>query len=237
MPVRRRDAREWHEGPLYAYRYAGHDIKVNVTGSSWPIRGVALAQGVCDVLTEFRRRAGQRVLDFGAGSWLRYVQCTRHMLPTREVCAVEFEEAFRDDASEVKRTLDADVTFWTPSRFANMRRQRFDLILLVNVLNTMPEEDHQRKVFAALADRLNPLGWLVVYQRIWTASENPQGAVDYGNGWLVPHSRLGEYTYRGKTGHKWFNALAAECELRPATTRAEISSSNTLLRVWEKPFD
>src|SRR5437870_11904328 len=101
----------------------------------------------------------------------------------------------------------------------------------------MPEEDHRRQVFAFLSGLLNPLGRLVVYQRIWVESENPPGALIYGEGWLIPQSKYGYYTYRAKTGAKWFTAQAAANKLKPVITKTEISSSNTLLRAWEKPFE
>lgn len=237
MAVSRRDRRDWHEGPIFEYRAAGKKIRVNVTGSSWPIRGLEPAHAVRDVLREFRKLPGQRVLDFGAGSWLRYVNCVQKLLSTREVYAVEFDEAFRDDALQVRRQHEADVTFWAPGRFASMRTGKFDLIILVNVLNTMPEEHHQHEVFSFLSNVLNPLGWLVVYQRIWVESENPSGAFQYGDGWLVPQARFNHYTYRAKTGAKWFNQRADECKLKPVDIKTDISSSNTLLRVWEKRFE
>jgi hypothetical protein len=235
MKIQRLDKRFWYSGPRFDYRAAGKKLTVNVVGSSWPIRGLALAQAVCDVLRECH---GEKVLDFGAGSWLRYVEHIRHKLPTRDVYAVEFDEAFRGDSADLKRRFQSDVTFWTPSSFKKQHDQKFDLILLINVLNTMPEEEHQRQVFKCLSERLNPLGWLVVYQRVWTEGENPAGALPYGDGWLIPQTNYNYYTYRAKTGAKWFNARAAACRLKSVTTKAEakISSRNTLFRVWEKPL-
>jgi hypothetical protein len=110
-------------------------------------------------------------------------------------------------------------------------------VLAVNVLNTMPEESHQREAFAALSKRLNPLGKLIIYQRIWAESENPKGARAYGEGWMVPQNRHPHHTYRGKTGARWFNERAKELGLKVVALRTEISSSNTLLRVWERPFE
>jgi SAM-dependent methyltransferase len=230
--------RSWHKGPLFSYRYAGKKVAVNVVGSSWPISGVRTAKAVCDVLDEFKikRPNGYKVLDFGAGSWLRYVPEVLLRLSQLEVHAVEFDEAFHGGAAMSKQQFQNDVTFWTPKSFVEERELTFDLILLINVFNTMPEEVHRRKLFKCLSQRLNPLGWLVVYQRKWDKSENPPGALPYGDGWLIPQPDYDYYTYRAKTGATWFNAQAAKCELRLAETETVITSSNTLLRVWEKKF-
>jgi hypothetical protein len=113
------------------------------------------------------------------------------------------------------------------------------MILLVNVLNTIPEDMHQRTVFAFLAEHLNPLGWLVVYQRVWAEGEPPDVKIPYGDGWLVPQTVHNYHTYRGKTGAKWFTACAtaAGLHLHPVTNNIRITSANTLLRVWKRPFD
>jgi hypothetical protein len=230
----------WYEGPRLDYRAAGNKVTVNVAGSSWSLSGVELAQPVTDVLREFKekKRGDNNVLDFGAGSWLRYVTCVRDMLPTRSVHAVEFDEAFHDQSANSKTAFKGDVTFWTPKYFSQRVNPKFDLILLVNVLNTMPEEEHRREVFTCLSHRLNPLGWLMVYQRKWHESENRDGALPYGDGWLTPQANYPYYTYRASTGAIWFNAQAAACGLKPIETKAEatISSGNTFFRVWRKPF-
>ena len=235
MKIRRNDKRLWHEGPIFNYHAPGKKIAVNVAGSSWAIRGLAAAKAVTKVLREFRVLGGNRVLDFGAGSWLRYIEPVRRTLPSSDIYTVEFEEAFHDDAAKLKAKFQSDVTFWTPSSFMSRRTGKFDLIFAINVLNTIPEAEHQREVFSCLSEHLKPLGWLLIYQRIWVESENPAEALPYGDGWLIPQT-YGYYTYRAKTGAKWFNAQAAECKLRPVPIKTEITSSNTLLRVWEKPF-
>jgi hypothetical protein len=240
MKVRALHRQTWYEGPRLDYRAAGKDVTVNVAGSSWSLSGVALAEPVTDLLSEFKEKkhGDNNVLDFGAGSWLRYVSCVRNMLPTRNVYAVEFDEAFHDQSANSKSQFKGDVTFWAPKYFAPRVRPKFDLILLVNVLNTMPEEDHRRELLTCLSRRLNPLGWLMVYQRKWVESENRDGALPYGDGWLTPQVNYPYYTYRAGTGAIWFNAQAAACGLKAVETKAEakISSGNTFFRVWRKPF-
>src|SRR2546423_7322400 len=232
----------WYDGPRFNYGVAKKVVTVNVVGSSWLIHGVPLAWPVCSVLEEFKQnRGGDKVLDFGAGSWVRCIQRIRKSMPTREVHAVEFNEGFHDDSVALKTSFMPFVTFWTPKSFQRLpRRKKFDLILLVNVLNTMPEEWHRRKVFACLSKRLNPMGWMVVYQRVWTAGVNPAGALQYEeNGWLISQQpRFDYYTYRAGTGATWFNDQAEECGLEPYPTKTEknFTSNNTLFKVWEKPF-
>lgn len=235
--IKRVDGRAWYQGPRFEYQASPKAISVNVVGSSWTIKGVALANAVVDVLTEFRKTPGHAVLDFGAGTWLRYVDCIRRLLPTRDLYAVEYGEAFeREEPAAGRRALEADVTFLRPSDFLK-DKTTFDLILCVNVLNVIPEEPHRRAIFQKLVQRLNPRGRLVVYQRIWPAYDNPPEAIPYGDdGWFVPQPRYDYFTYRAGTGALWFRDRAKEAGLREASTKAEISASNTFFRVWEKPF-
>jgi len=230
---------QWYEGPKFDYRAAGRNVTVNVAGSSWGIQGVKLARSVTNIMLEFKHFGANRILDFGAGSWLRYVEYACRYLPTKEVHAVEFDEAFHGGAAQLKSKYAASVKFWTPQAFAKERDEKFDLILLVNVLNTMPEQDHQRETFECLADRLNVAGWLLVYQRIWTEGENPDDAIQYGKGWMIPQQPRYDYcTYRAGTGAIWFNQLAKKCGLEPVETRAlnRFTSNNTLLKIWDKPL-
>lgn len=238
MKIKRTHRLSWHQGPRFSYSVAKKKFNVNVVGSSWPIHGVPLAKPIRDVLEEFKYLGRDQILDFGAGSWLRYVSYIRKKYRTFEVYAVEFDEAFHGMASTLKATFSSHVTFWTPSSFEN-QRGNFDLILLVNVLNTIPEDEHQREVFKCLSENLSPSGWMVVYQRIWTKGENPSGALPYGNGWFIPQSQYGYYTYRSATGASWFKAQAKACGLNHIMSHAEekFASNNTLFKVWEKQFD
>jgi len=236
--IERGDSRRWYQGPIFSYHLDNAQITVNVAHSSWAIRGMATAKAVLGVFKEFRKTAsaGLHVLDFGAGSWLRYVTHLRTGLPSPNVYAVEYDEAFRDEAKEVRDTHEPHVTLWTPSQFQKKDRC-FDLIIAINVLNTIPEESHQRAVFKVLADHLNPLGKLFVYQRIWAKGENHEGSIPYGDGWIVPQSNHPHHTYHGKTGARWFADRAEEHRLRVMPLATTITSSNTFIRAWERPFD
>lgn len=237
--IQRADSLRWYEGPIYRYKHRNATLSVNVAHSSWPIRGLAITKAVVKALKEFKKTApgGPHVLDFGAGSWLRYLAPLRRELPAPNLYAVEFEEAFRDAAKETREAHAPNVTIWTPSRFRKEER-KYDLIVAINVLNTMPEQDHQRDAFAALATRLNPMGKLFVYQRIWAKGESEDaGGIPYGEGWLVPQSNHPHHTYRGRVGATWFKAQAERHKLRVISLETTITSSNTFMRAWEKPFD
>jgi hypothetical protein len=195
-----------------------------------------LADAVLKVMDK-RKELGGTILDFGAGSWLRYTKRVQGTYSGQELYAVEYEEAFHDKAKMLRDSMQNDVTFWRPFDFVMQKKQRFDLALLINVLNTIPEESQRQSIFKAVADRLNPLGWLVVYQRNWSESDKPDGALEYTDGWMV-RQQDGSYTYRARTGARWFNDQARECKLRDVQKGiAPPSSNNALLRVWEKPFD
>src|SRR5262249_3608136 len=150
--------------------------------------------------------------------------------PGAELFVVEYAEAFRDEAAKERRGMDSDATFWGPVDFIEKKKKSFDLILLINVLNTIPEADQRRSIFSAVAQRLNPLGWLLVYQRVWAPNDTPEGALEYGGGWIVPQPNYGYWTYRGRDGARWFNERAGEVKLRTIDAGVELSSGNTLLR-------
>lgn len=234
----RDDNLQWYQGPFFRYRRGKQAISVNVAHSSWPIRGLATTKAVLSVFKEFKATAsgGLHVLDFGAGSWLRYVRPLQRGLPSPNVYAVEFDEAFRDGAKEVREVHEPHMTLWTPSKFRKETRC-FDLIVAINVLNTIPEDSHQRAIFKILSRRLNPLGKLFVYQRIWAKNENPDGSIPYGDGWIIPQSNHPHHTYHGKTGARWFAEQSEENRLRAMPLETRITSSNTFIRAWEKPFD
>jgi cyclopropane fatty-acyl-phospholipid synthase-like methyltransferase len=200
---------------------------------------MAATKAVLSVFKEFKKTAsaGCHVLDFGAGAWLRYVAHLRKGLPSPNVYAVEFDEAFQGEAAEVREGEAANITFWTPRQFRKAS-QRFDLIVAINVLNTIPEEEHQREVFKVLAARLNPLGKMFVYQRIWAKGESESaGGTAYGEGWIMPQSNHPHHTFHGKTGANWFKQQAEENGLRVIPLETKLTSNNTFIRAWEKPFD
>jgi cyclopropane fatty-acyl-phospholipid synthase-like methyltransferase len=200
---------------------------------------MAVTKAVLSAFKEFKKTAsaGCHVLDFGAGAWLRYVEHLQKGLPSPNVYAVEFEEAFKDEAKERRDAHAQNTTLWTPAEFRK-EDQRFDLIIAINVLNTIPEEIHQREIFKVLANRLNPTGKLFVYQRIWAKGESEgDGGIPYGEGWIMPQSHHPHHTYHGKLGANWFKTQAKECELRVVDLKTDITSGNTFFRAWERQFD
>jgi hypothetical protein len=218
-------------------------MMVDVTRSA-PHGKLALSMQVIQTLNKFMAGPGERVLDFGAGAWLRYVKEINKTMNHRpiELYVVEYEEAFQDRSqnaqsvvTKLRNTLNQYATFWTPEKFASraMRGTHFDLILLINVLNTIPEEEHRADIFRTLAKRLRPMGWLFVEQRMWVKSENPK-APKYGDGWII--EQLSCSTYHAGTGARWFSNMAKEAKLEVLDLGIKPKSHNTLFRVWEKPF-
>lgn len=235
--LKRADGRSWYQGPTFQYTVSPRKIQVDVTSSSWPIRGLALAKVVKAVLREANKNPRDNILDFGAGSWLRYSQYLQKAMRNRNLYAVEYAEAFTQEAPRLlKENLEDHLTLWRPSDFVKNTKTKFDLALLINVLNTIPEESHRVSILKTIAKRLNPRGWLVVYQRIWAARENPAGAREYKDGWIVPLKHRTVHTYRGKIGNRWFNEQSQRAGLSNVTTKTQITSANAIFRVWEKPF-
>jgi len=214
---------------------------VDVTGSSWPLSGVPLSSQVLQVLARCAENEKRRVLDFGAGTWLRYPRYILEHHPELELFVVEYEEAFAgrspQAAAACERTRD-QATVWTPGEFdtKKVRKQRFDAVLLVNVLNTVPEPGFREDIVKTLSERLYPSGWLVVYQRIWTGSELKGQFFEYQDGWIVPLDGKDYCTYRARTGAKWFNQVTRELPLRVLDLDIGMSSGNTFFRVWQKRF-
>jgi hypothetical protein len=245
--VEKRHKKRWYEGPRYKYAliYPEETIEViiDVTRSA-PNEKIDLSSNVVQVIDKFLDGPGTRVLDFGGGAWLRYSRMLMDVMQHSplDLYIVEYEEAFKNRSRKAQENVaclrkDADgyATFWTPRRFIKRSNSKthFDLILLVNVLNTVPEVDHRRRMFKAVANRLRPLGWIVVDQRIWAKSENLY-APEHGKGWVIPQTNY--CTYRAGTGANWFNQIAEEEDLKTHRLEIKHSSGNTFFRVWKRPF-
>jgi hypothetical protein len=230
---------QWFEGPDFSYvlsapRQKPVPITVHVPASSWPLHG-RLSSPVLGVIA---KAEGTRWLDFGAGSWLWYSQHVLETYPAREVVAVEYASAFRGKARALREDLEKRITLWTPDVFRKKKNPSYGLILLVNVLNTIPVLQHREQIFETVARRLNPQGLLVVYQRVWTSSDNRAGAaIPHGDdGWFFNIQHQNYYTYRAKTGAQWFTAQASKNGLKVIDPGVHFTSNNTVLKVWEKPF-
>ncbi len=239
--MKRADSKDWFEGPQFSYKPRGSRsdrkaVSVLVTESSWPLAGVRLNKAVEELISKLKQRRCSRVLDLGAGAWLRYSLPLARELDGVEIKAVEYEEAFRGRASEQRKALPPLLSVVTPRQLVRAKKELFDAILLVNVLNVIPEEEHRRDVFQWAAKHLTPVGWLAVCQRVWVSAENGPGAIEYGEGWFVPHRSPSVYTYRAKTGHQWFRSQAKTAGLKPINLGISISANNTLFGVWEKPL-
>jgi len=232
--------KSWYNGPDFVYRKREgrkrETLTVHVTASASPLKAVPLSSPVLSLIEKASQKqvAVSRTLDFGAGCWLRYVEPILTKLPETELHVVEYEEAFSGSAAATYLGLKSRFTHWSPGEFADVD-ESFDLILVVNVLNTIPETLHHQQIFRFLSKRLNPLGWLAVYQRVWAQNDNLPTAIPYGEGWIIPLQRQDACTYRAKTGAQWFNAEARGARLRPLQLGIPMTSGNTIFKVWEKP--
>lgn len=240
--VKKLHKKKWYEGPKFKYCLnKTEEITVNVTGSSWLIKGLRLSRPVLEVFELFKHTAKTRILDFGAGTWLRYSKKVYEEMPNRELYLVEYRHAFQNKGEKVLNLYDEynrRATIWTPKEFISRKRKndRFDLIFLVNVFNTIPEVEHREAIFKVLAKRLHPSGLLVVYQRIWSSRENPSVCYEYNDGWIIPQTNYSYYTYRANTGAIWFNRMARSYDLRIFQIPFKMKSKNTLFKIWEKMF-
>lgn len=243
----KKHSKRWYEGPQFKYRldYSDRtkDVFVDVTRSA-PHSGLPLSAHVTKALDSIMDGAGGCVLDFGAGAWLRHATMIKEKMNEcpLELYIVEYEEAFRNRSREAQKqvaklrdSISSFATFWTPKEFASISKRGtdFDLILLINVLNTIPEERHRGRIFRTLVRRLRPSGRLVVDQRIWVRSENPE-APRYGDGWIIEQPNY--CTFRAGTGATWFNNMANRARLNVLGLGIKHSSGNTFFRIWEKPF-
>jgi hypothetical protein len=149
------------KSPHYHYDGVVIDVTSSISSGLPPHRCLT---GQFKPLIEAKNR--HRILDFGAGA-------LRHTLPllrsTFQVCAVEFEEAFkRSEAADAlvraERSGNFSKLIW-PKAFQKDRR-RFDAAILSYVLQVMPEPDERRAVVKHIARKLEEGGYLLYMSRI-----------------------------------------------------------------------
>ncbi len=147
-------AKYWTK-PYYPFKNsAGKDILIDVTTSA--SAGLEANSVIVDTLVPLlKARKAERILDFGAGA-------LRHTLALLdngfEVCAVEFEEAFkRPTASrklqEAEKYANFSALVWPKQFIADKRK--FDAALLVYVLQVMPVPEERMTVLSHLYKKLN----------------------------------------------------------------------------------
>jgi SAM-dependent methyltransferase len=158
-------ANTW-ESPIYRYRdRKGEDIWIDVTTSVSP--GLPPKKVLRETMIPFFEERGvESVLDFGAGA-------LRHTFPLLEagfqVCAVEFEEAFRRPAcaealKEAEKYPNFSALVW-PHQFIGDRR-KFDAAMLNYVLQVMPEPRERDLVLRTIYRKLRRSAY-VLYMSRW----------------------------------------------------------------------
>jgi SAM-dependent methyltransferase len=204
------------ETPIYRFnRDAGRDrsrnrlyeqIVIDVTKSapSFATPGKTLESAFREVIaaTGFGKKA--LILDFGAGK----LRNTLYFLQKGyRVCAVEFEELFRDSdqaaAYREKARLKGTRRFSTmiyPRDFEHSKHT-FDLVLLINVLNVMPVPAERLLVLQFCYKKLRPGGCLFWYTQRGDADYAPRLTSKHrlGDGYYIGYEKRFKTFYREYT--------------------------------------
>jgi SAM-dependent methyltransferase len=158
-------ANDGWKDPYYHYRLKQRKIVVDVTGSIPNFIGEI--DGLSDVAAEFKKRGFTRVLDFGAGK----LRNARYLLRKQfKVWAVEFKEAYDTPKAEqiFKSTRNSFTNFFFleyPDKFLEFKGE-FDCVLLINVVNVVPEPGDRKKIVIECTKRLKRGGlllWMTQY--------------------------------------------------------------------------
>jgi SAM-dependent methyltransferase len=208
------------ETPIYRFnREAGRgqngrrlyeQLVVDVTKSapSFSTPGKTLESALRDVVAATGIRKKALILDFGAGK----LRNTLYLLKKGfRVCAVEFEELFNSSAqaaayrnSARNKGKNRFSTLIYPRDFERSQ-QKFDLVLLINVLNTMPVPAERLLVLQFCYTKLRRGGYLFWYTQRGDADYSPR---------LTSQHRLGDGYYIGyKKRYKTFYREYAASEI------------------------
>ena len=169
--------------------------------------GLSGNAGLVEHLVPWMKERGfTRILDFGAGA-------LRHTLPLLdqgfEVTAVEFKEAFsRPKANknlEIARTKDGFSELIWPKDFINSS-QRFDVILLIFVLQVVPNKSDRERILDEIRKKLDKNG----PKRLYYASRFGEGSRlkdedKFRDGWILGFKNLTQSFYtewNAATTHK-----------------------------------
>jgi len=142
---------DFWKSPLYLYRkIVGlnkiKEIIINMTWSAIPTRAEP-APALENVLRKVfqymsKRNATFKILDFGAGK-LRHTDLL--LKANHKVTAVEYPQLFLHPSEQIQNFLDFVENhdkfggLFAPSDFISSKKNSYDLILLINVLNIIPE--------------------------------------------------------------------------------------------------
>lgn len=155
--------KDWND-PYFKYKLPKRGIVIDVTASIPRFENEI--DGLSDVVAEFDKRKFNKVCDFGAGK-LR--NCLYLLKKGFKVWAVEFEEAFDTPIAQKRREKALGYKGFFelkyPKEFLNFS-EMFDAVIIVNVVNIVPEERHRKKILNECADRLKSGGlllWMTQY--------------------------------------------------------------------------
>ncbi len=189
------------KSPIYILKTRfGKRIEIDVTTSisaSIPPHKV-----IKDEVIPFLKRRGdvRTIIDFGAGA-------LRHTIPLLkagyEVCAVEFDEAFKRPVcskalKKVSRNKNFTKLIW-PRDFIRDRR-KFDAALLSFVLQTMPIHSERKQVLKYIYKKLNRDSCLIYLSRYGQITKN-----------MKKHRiKDGYYMWPERTHHSFYREFTAE---------------------------
>lgn len=169
------------------------EIVIDVTGSApdFDTPRKTLEGALGDVIKEMCLPPGGSIMDFGAGK----LRVTLHLLRKGySVSAVEYEKLFQESNQAAGMLSDAS-RFSTkfnklvyPHQFERSK-SRFDLVLLINVLNVMPVPVERRLVLSQCHEKLRKGGFLLWYTQRGDA---------YYKDKLVPEFRIGDGYFMGR---------------------------------------
>jgi SAM-dependent methyltransferase len=172
-------------------------IVIDVTKSAPPfsVPGTTLEKALRATIAAAGIGKGQAILDFGAGKLRNALFLLKNGY---RVCAVEYKQLFEESdhanslLQSAKRHKPRFSSLVYPHQF-NQSNQKFDLALLVNVINIMPVAAERLLVLQYCHQKLRPDGHLLWYTQ--------RGDADYRDR-LIPRYCIGDGHYIGR-GNKY----------------------------------
>jgi len=179
------------KSPIYRFNLPSRPIVVNVTRSCPPFAKPAPA--VSDIAAELRRDGRKRVLDFGAGK-LRNTLFLLSLKAGFKVWAVEYKDCFEtlrgtERLNEAKGYNKDDKRFFLKKWPDEFLQSNFvvDAVLLINVVNVVPQVSVRRRIVEECTKRLRKGGWFLWLSQFGEPNNRP-GATDRlrgpDNGWF-----------------------------------------------------
>lgn len=150
------------ESPYYPFptlnKITGKPILIDVTASCRHFENEIA--GLSDVLTDFKDRNVATICEVGAGKLRNALFLLRQRFA---VCAVEHAETFQRPQGKTRLAAARrfkKFTIQIPREFPDSTEQ-YDAILLINVVNVVPEVHDRTEIIAQCADHLRKDGLMV----------------------------------------------------------------------------